>query len=37
MNNIFATHKHSWNFEYKWVNNIEIECPSSLVGSVLDY
>ena len=23
MNHFSDTHKHSWNFEYKWVNNIE--------------
>ena len=24
-NRFFAIHKYSWNFEYKWVNNIEIQ------------
>ena len=25
MNRLFATHKYSWNFEYEWVNSIEIQ------------
>ena len=25
MNRFSATHKYSWNFEYEWVNSIEIQ------------
>ena len=32
INSVFATHKYSWNFEYKWVNNIEMK-PCSLIHS----
>ena len=24
-NRFVGTHKHSWNFEYEWVNSIEIQ------------
>ena len=25
MNRFFATHKYSWNFEYEWLNSMEIQ------------